>query len=154
MLAVPTFEWWGQPGGAYEDAWEASTPGGLDGFGARLVDITARGPYDGVIGFSQGGAVASLVPARWQMLFSTITPPTPTQLEAAGALPSSPLPRQKGFHCFDLEEEHAALCREMASRRDEPGTTVVHHAEGHVVPTGDAVLEQARAFLAARLSED
>ena len=152
--AVPTYEWWGQPGGAYEEAWEAVTPEGLDGFGTALVDLTASGRYDGVIGFSQGGAVASLIPARWQMLFSSITPPTPTQLQAAGAPPSSPAPRQGSFHCFDEQEEHAALCRKMARRFDEPSTLIVNHTEGHVVATSNAVLEKARAFLEARLSED
>lgn len=96
--------------------------------------------------------MASLVPARWVMLFSTICPPTtPTELEAAGAPPLDVRHAPRSFHTFDEHEEYAALCREMVGRFDEP--TLVQHDQGHVVPTSDAVLAQARAFLEARLAE-
>uniref|UniRef100_A0A7S2JMB0 Carrier domain-containing protein n=1 Tax=Haptolina brevifila TaxID=156173 RepID=A0A7S2JMB0_9EUKA len=143
---IPTFEWWGEPG-PYDETWKR----GFDGFGAALHDLMADGPYDGIIGFSQGGAVASLIPARWVMLFSTITPPTPAELEAVGAPKLDMLYQQRSFHTFDEEEEYAALCKDMVSRFNE--TTTVLHTEGHAVPKTDATLSQARMFLEERLAE-
>ena len=54
---------YGTAGGSYEEGWlHNPQPSALD---AGLRAIAAGGPYDGVIGFSQGGAIASLVEASW-----------------------------------------------------------------------------------------
>ena len=155
---IATYEWWGRPG-AYDDrpSWE----GGIDGLEPALARLIDEGPYDGVIGFSQGGGLASLVPSRWTLLFSSILPPAGMQSEsgrgrdpapAASQAARRPSSRRVSLHAFDPSEEHAELCVSMTSRFEAP--IVAHHSEGHVVPTGGPVLAQARAFLEARLRED
>ena len=69
---VPTYEWYGVEG-SFEDGWKAEAkPSDLD---AALQALAAAGPYDGVIGFSQGGFVAGCVDAPWAVLLSAVTPP-------------------------------------------------------------------------------
>ena len=44
-----TYEWWGEPGLPYDDAWKS----GFGGVDAALAALVSSGPYDGVLGFSQ-----------------------------------------------------------------------------------------------------
>ena len=141
---VPTFEWYGEPGASFEEGWKREPQAAaLD---EALREIAASGPYDGVIGFSQGGAVASLVDARWSVFFSTITPP-PRR---------SPRRGRPTLHVFDHAEDHVALCEEMAAAAagSAPSTTGrVAHAAGHNVPQDAASVEAVLQFVRAQLGQ-
>ena len=131
----------------------AAGKSGFDGISATLADLVAKGPYDGVIGFSQGGAVACMVPSRWILLFSTIAPPSAAEVGIDGSDADSFLvgPSRLSLHAFDPTEEYAPLCREVAGRFEDPN--VLEHTAGHTVPMSGAGLTQARAFLQARCEE-
>ena len=106
--------------------------------------IAARGPFDGVIGFSQGGAVACMVDAPWVVFFSTITtPPERTQRWGRPTL-----------HVFDAAEEYVALCEEMvasAARAAPDATGRVAHDAGHNVPQDPASVKAVVKFVRGQL---
>ena len=81
------------------------------------------GLFDGAVGFSQGGALATCIPTRWLALFSTVPPP-------AGRA-SSALDARASFHCYDPAEEGAADCARVQRGFDAP--SVALHDEGHRV---------------------
>jgi acyl carrier protein len=139
---VPTFEWYGVVGGSYEKGWlHEPQPEVLD---EGLRAINAQGPYDGAIGFSQGGAIASMIDARWAVLFSTITPP-PGRTRKWG---------RPTLHVFDQAEEYVLLCDEMAAQARETApdaTEVANHKAGHNVPQDTASVEAVVRFCRAQL---
>ena len=142
---LPTFEWYGVVGGSYDEGWlHEPQPQVLD---EGLRAIAAQTPYEGVIGFSQGGAVASMVDAHWAVFFSTITPP-PGRVRKWG---------RPTLHVFDRAEEYVPLCEEMAAQASDASpeaTEVIHHKAGHHVPQDaasvDAVVRFCRVQLDAR----
>mmetsp|Transcript_44730 Transcript_44730/g.144280 ORF Transcript_44730/g.144280 Transcript_44730/m.144280 type:complete len:164 (+) Transcript_44730:1-492(+) len=115
------YEWWGDPGGAYDTAWRPAYEHGFDVAMARLAALAAGGrggsgeggeggegggAFDGVIGFSQGAAMALLVPgARWAVLLSAIPPPR-GRGPSTGRRDARP-----SLHVYDAAEPHAHLCR-------------------------------------------
>ena len=137
---VPGYEWWGQPGGAYDEAWQEQYDEGFERSRARLAALTAAEDgvgFDGVIGFSQGAAMAMLVPgARWVALFSAIVPPRGSAPHA-DARPS--------FHCYDLHDPHVHLSARAQKCFVQP--TVVPHGEGHAVPRAPEVVNRFAEFL-------
>ena len=139
---VPTFEWYGVVGGSYEEGWlHEPQPEVLD---EGLRAIAAQGPYDGAIGFSQGGAIASMIDARWAVLFSTITPP-PDRTRKWG---------RPTLHVFDQAEEYVLLCDEMAAQATKAApeaTEVTNHKAGHNVPQDAASVEAVVSFCRAQL---
>ena len=139
---VPTFEWYGADGGSFETGWlDEERPAVLDD-GLRA--IAAQGPYDGVIGFSQGGAVASLSDATWAVFFSSITPPP--QRSRKWGRPS--------LHVFDESEEYVGQCEEMAAEAAAAApeaTRVVRHSAGHNVPQDAASVNAVVEFVRAQL---
>jgi len=137
---VATWEWWGTPGVPYEDAWKS----GFDGFDGALSELVASGPYDGVIGFSQGGGVASLVPSRWFVGFSAVEPP-PALARARGS------DGRPSLHLFDPAEEYVAQCE--AVRAGFAAADKHTHAGGHTVPVDPAAIGRFGQFLTARLEE-
>ena len=147
--ALPLYEWWGVAGAPYATAWRS----GFGGFGASLRALADAGPYDGALGFSQGGGVASLVPARWVACFSAVTPPPDDEYGGGGGegIGGGSRAARPSFHCFDAAEEFAHEASEVAGRFE--GAEIVHHGEGHAVPKADEAKRAFRAFLGARLRE-
>ncbi|KAL1519792.1 hypothetical protein AB1Y20_023299 [Prymnesium parvum] len=137
---VETFEWWGTGNVPYKDAWKT----GFDGFDEALAALNASGPYDGVIGFSQGGGVASLVSSRWYIGFSPVEPPT---------TPSSPLGQdiRPSLLFYDPNEEYVSQAQSVKSRFKH--AEVQTHTFGHVVPLEKEAIARFGSFLAARLTE-
>lgn len=139
---VPTFEWYGVVGGSYEEGWLREPQ--KDVLDTGLDAIAAQGAFDGVIGFSQGGAIASLVDARWGVFFSTITPP-PERTCKWG---------RPTLHIFDKAEEYVQLCEEMAGQAATAApeaTQVVTHQAGHNVPQDAASVEAVVKFVRAQM---
>ena len=67
-VELQTHEWYGEAGGPFERAWlRCPDRAALD---ATVAALDAEGPWEGVLGFSQGGAVARLVQARWHSIYS------------------------------------------------------------------------------------
>jgi aryl carrier-like protein len=134
--AAEAFEWWGQKDGPYETGWMAPYFDGLD---STLPLVKSMSPK-GVLGFSQGGAVASLVEGcAWVALFSAVVAPNMQQ----SSVPS--------FHCFDLQEEFASQCVDVS--RHYVGIKEVHnHSYGHNVPRDRDLVRSFAAFVAAQVN--
>ena len=92
-----------------------------------------------MIGFSQGAAMAMLVPgARWVALLSAIVPPH-------GSAPPPGADTRPSLHLYDPSEPHAELCRQAEGSYARP--TVVHHAEGHAVPRAEEAVRALVRFV-------
>jgi len=127
------FEWWGQRDGPYETGWLASTSQ-YDGLEETLALVKATAPL-GVVGFSQGGAVAALLEARWVALFSAVAPKGLRNRDV------------KSFHSWDPEEEYVEQCIEVSQHFSKK--EVHPHHEGHSVPRNAAVVDRFVAFASA-----
>ena len=112
----------------------------------------SQGPFDGVLGFSQGATLAALLCLttdlfQFAVLFAGYVPRDATVLAALDAGAPCRLP---SFHCFGATDASVPpdVARALASRFADP---VIHeHEGGHVVP-GNAPLRSAlKAFLVAR----
>ena len=138
---VPTYEWYGVPGDFAHGWMREGEPADLD---AATRALNVDGPYDGVIGFSQGAHVAGCVDARWAVLFSAVTPPngrTPRRWD------------RPTFHAYDPAEEYAHMCKQVVDDAAPPtATTTRTHAAGHNVPHDSASVEAVVAFVRAQLS--
>jgi aryl carrier-like protein len=133
---VATYEWWGVPQETYEDAWRR----GFAGFEETRAYLRGLGPFAGVMGFSQGAAVAIFVQAAWTALFSAVMPP-----------PSfSKQDQRPSFHCYDEAEPVADECRAMTDLFASP--TVVLHHEGHRVSKSAETVNEFERFLKERSS--
>jgi aryl carrier-like protein len=124
------FEWWGQRGGDFETGWMAPH---YDGFDEALPSLAAIKPV-GVVGFSQGGGVASVLETAWTALFSAVCAPR----QQKRSTPS--------FHSYDDAEEHVNQCKDVASFFEDK---VVHvHTSGHNIPNDPEVVRHFAAFVA------
>jgi acyl carrier protein len=128
--STATFEWWGVADEPYDVAWRKT-----DGM-EETERALPEGPFDGVIGFSQGAALACLVPSKWCVCFSAVKPPR--------GFTSRP-----SLHVYDPQEQVADECVAVAKAFDAPLTIL--HDEGHVVAKSAQVREQLHAFLQAQL---
>jgi NADPH:quinone reductase-like Zn-dependent oxidoreductase/aryl carrier-like protein len=131
--AAEAFEWWGQEDGPYETGWMAPH---FDGLNDTLPLVKSLSPR-GVLGFSQGGAVATLIECAWVALFSAVAPPAMQQQ----TVPS--------FHCFDLQEDFASQCMDV-SRHYVGSKEVHHHSHGHNVPRDQALVRSFANFVVAQ----
>jgi len=147
MFQAPFFEWWDkQPGEVYE---------GDDASFAHLEAVCQRdGPFDGVLGFSQGAAVAAMLCGRagversgfrFGVLVSGFPPRAPSLQAELESTAASAVP------CFVTSGERDLLlagCRDLASQLSG---TFCTHPGGHELPTnakgGAPAIAALRDFL-------
>jgi len=132
---IPTseaYEWWGQQDGPYETGWMAPHFSGLK---ETLPLVDGLAPV-GVVGFSQGAAVAAIARCAWVVLFSAVVPP---------GLQRRPAP---SFHCFDPAEDFASQCVDVASHFSNK--EVHHHGSGHSIPKDEALVKRFAEFITAQ----
>jgi len=148
-------EWWGEREGplgcdSYMAGWQGPRCDGLME-SIRIAEsfIGAKGPFEGVIGFSQGAALATILLARggnglrFGLLFSGVTVPRGS-LPAAG--PDSPLPLElPSLHVFDPNEHFVKECHQLQASFSAAET--LHHAEDHTVPSAPQVCGAVAAWL-------
>nr|AQS99290.1 type I polyketide synthase [Gambierdiscus polynesiensis] len=128
------FEWWGQPDGPFETGWMAPH---FEGLGDTLPSIVSLKPA-GVVGFSQGAAVAALVQCAWVALFSAVAPP---------GLQHRPVP---SFHCFDPAEDFASQCVDVSSYF--PNKSIFSHNRGHMIPQDAELIRRFTEFVSAQMA--
>merc|ERR1712032_1754749 len=110
------FEWWGLKGGDFATGWMGPHFDGLD---ETIRVVNALAPV-GVVGFSQGGAMASLIESTWVALFSAVAPP---------GLRKRSTP---SFHSYDRHEEFVAQCKDVAASFSNK--EIYEHDDGHNIP--------------------
>jgi len=132
-LDMEAYEWWGQKDGCYETGWMAPH---FDGLEDTLPVVRSLAP-SGIVGFSQGAAVATLIECKWLALFSAVMPPGIKNRET----PS--------FHSYDLAEDFAAQCAEVTSYFSNKELHT--HGFGHTIPQDDVSTKAFVSFVAAHL---
>ena len=131
---------------------------------ARLDEVTAAaGPFDGVLGFSQGAAVAAALASRRPESFSFVvlasgfeSPAAPVVADSAdGAVSAVPSLHIYGDGSAEGDvgyggADGARVAREaeaLAARFDAASRVVVRHRCGHIMPTDKEALVVYRKFL-------
>merc|ERR1712137_1391414 len=87
----------------------------------------------GLVGFSQGAAMAALVECDWVALFSPVKAPGLNQR----FIPS--------FHCYDPNEEFASQCVDVFDLFTDK--EVHTHCAGHTIPSDKALVACFAAFV-------
>ena len=120
--------------------------------------LTKQGPFDGVLGLSQGAAVAAALvatlpeprPFRFVVLCAGFIPRAPVALESLHA--AAPL-RCPSLHIVgrsDLHVEPAASAR-LYALFDPTTRQLVEHDGGHIIPATDKHVNQYKDFLRGRV---
>lgn len=127
--------------------------------------IADHGPFDGLLGFSQGAtlaayccmhpealAVSDKQPFRFAILFSAFSPRDPTFslcLSEGDTLSSFP-----SFHCYGLSDSSvpAESSRLVASYFPQEGRVEHEHAGGHGVPSDARLRSALKSFIVASAS--
>ncbi|KAL4421601.1 hypothetical protein ABPG75_010892 [Micractinium tetrahymenae] len=152
FFAGPYFEWWN----ANRDESGRWTYAGWQRAVAQVEDaMRLHGPFDGVMGFSQGGAMASLVVGmqrsgfalkglpqlRFIIAFAGIRVRDPQLERFYAAMQPAP-----SLHIIGDRDPVKPLTNLLIESFDRP--VVVTHARGHVIPAlPPADLQRVRAFL-------
>lgn len=131
-----------------------------DGFDASLTylrDVYAqKGPFDGIMGFSQGAAMAAAVCAqqgirkgemefRFVILCSGFALKLPELLDC-GLIKCPSLHIFGSDHGKDRQIANKAS-RELASLFDDGCSVTIQHDSGHIIPTRSPYIDQIKDFL-------
>jgi NADPH:quinone reductase-like Zn-dependent oxidoreductase/aryl carrier-like protein len=125
---MEVYEWYGRESGDYGTGW--MDPDGLE---ETLPIVKALKPL-GIVGFSQGGAIASLVESAWLATFSPVFPP---------GLKARDTP---SFHAYDPNEEFVSHCLQVLDNFSNK--EVYTHNEGHNVPQDANIVRAFAAWVA------
>lgn len=130
-----------------------------DGFDESLAYLktvfSEKGPFDAILGFSQGAAMTALVSAqrerlegvidfRFVMLCSGFAPPLAEFVPGSINCPS--------LHIFGSEmgkdrQIAKQASRELTSMFDDGCSVVIEHDSGHIIPTRSPYIDEIRGFL-------
>jgi len=117
--------------------------------------IAQNGNFDGILGFSQGAAMAALLCRRQQQTsgspnfrFGIFCSGYPAPV---GYFDSEPI-RLPSLHCFGGGEGHdrqiaSRASTELAGMFEEDRRTIVEHDMGHIVPTRPPYIDRIKEFL-------
>lgn len=157
-LGAPTSRaWWLLPPG--ERSFTAPAYEGDDDAFRAVADAWAeRGPYDGVLGFSQGAMLAAIVTARgvcgkgplprFALLFGAATPKPHEALLASLGEAGCSVPTLHSVSAAD--RMNPAEMGEWVASCFAPSAKLLYHDAGHVVPQDAASVEAVRVFVAAQ----
>ncbi|NWH77616.1 OVCA2 Esterase, partial [Piaya cayana] len=147
----PPRGWWFSGPGTFEAGEAAAAPAGLEeSLSAVAAALAERGPFDGLLGFSQGAALAAMVCAlrargdrRFQpVAFAILVAGFASRAPAHGHFYREPIALPSLHVVGDADAVIAApLSRELAQRFVEP---VLTHPGGHFVP---AAAPQKKVYL-------
>eukprot|EP01064_Diplonema_japonicum_P019510 TRINITY_DN2823_c4_g1_i1.p1 TRINITY_DN2823_c4_g1~~TRINITY_DN2823_c4_g1_i1.p1 ORF type:complete len:3100 (+),score=589.73 TRINITY_DN2823_c4_g1_i1:37-9300(+) len=152
---IDSYEWWSCPSKeqsgvrSFSDGWDGTDKEGLDE-SEQLLSLLAstHGPFDGVLGFSQGAAMASHILtaslASWGVLFSTIAPHTPP----------TPSPT---LHVFDPNEPLGESCLatyHACQQLNQRNTKKIEHVGGHGIPQTGGLMENVAEWVRERCATE
>mmetsp|Transcript_12610 Transcript_12610/g.29946 ORF Transcript_12610/g.29946 Transcript_12610/m.29946 type:complete len:219 (+) Transcript_12610:137-793(+) len=157
IIGGPYFEWWRA---SRKDESKTYQYIGLQESLTYILDfVRLHGPFDGVLGFSQGGTMAGILAALLQSGKITMDPAPRLCIIIAG-LPSRDLQhdqlyeepiRVPSLFIWGERDPTAPYTKRLADKFADP--VRLSHPGGHVVPPLEEVqLERIRRFLAAQQS--
>ncbi|XP_021406653.2 esterase OVCA2 [Lonchura striata] len=147
----PPRGWWFSGPGTFEASEAAAAPAGLEeSLSAVAAALEEHGPFDGLLGFSQGAALAAMVCAlrargdpRFPVAFAVLVAAFASRAPAHGHFYREPIALPTLHVVGDTDAVIAApLSRELARCFVEP--VVLTHPGGHFIPTAPA---QRKAYL-------
>ncbi|KAM9272583.1 esterase OVCA2 [Morus bassanus] len=147
----PPRGWWFSGPGTFEAGEAAAAPAGLEeSLSAVAAALAERGPFDGLLGFSQGAALAAMVCAlrargdpRFPVAFAILVAGFASRAPAHGHFYREPIALPTLHVMGDADAVIAApLSRELAQCFVEP--VVLTHPGGHFVPVA---APQKKAYL-------
>ncbi|NXC51224.1 OVCA2 Esterase, partial [Penelope pileata] len=147
----PPRGWWFSRPGGFEASEAAEEPAGLEeSLEAVARALAERGPFDGLLGFSQGAALAAMVCAlrargdpRFPVAFAILVAAFPSRAPAHGHFYREPIALPSLHIVGDTDAVIAAhLSTELAQCFVEP--VIVSHPGGHFVPVA---APQKKAYL-------
>ncbi|KAJ9458496.1 PKTS1 [Diplonema papillatum] len=144
------FEWWHCPLKRrdavlhYEDAWDGDVCVGREESVEYVRALAEQhGPFDGVIGFSQGAAMALLAIsqqlASWGILLSSVLCKDPGY---SAILDASDFSRVPTLHMFDVSEPYSQSAADLFT-----APVVVLHENGHTISWSPDVIAQVASFV-------
>jgi predicted sulfurtransferase len=121
--------------------------------------LVEDGPYDGVLGFSQGAAVAAAataalesteepLPFRFLMLCSGFVP-SPSAGAPATLLDAKALLRCPSLHIIGRADTQVSPSASATLAEHFTDPTIVEHDGGHILPATNRLVQQYKAFLQA-----
>ncbi|XP_064251191.1 esterase OVCA2 [Passer domesticus] len=147
----PPRGWWFSGPGTFEAGEAAAAPAGLEeSLSAVAAALREQGPFDGLLGFSQGAALAAMVCAlrargdpRFPVAFAVLVAAFASRAPAHGHFYREPIALPTLHVVGDTDGViAAALSRELAQCFVEP--VVLTHPGGHFIPAAAA---QRKAYL-------
>ncbi|KAK4812123.1 hypothetical protein QYF61_000964 [Mycteria americana] len=147
----PPRGWWFSAPGTFEAGEVAAAPAGLEeSLSAVAAALAEHGPFDGLLGFSQGAALAAMVCAlrargdpRFPVAFAILVAGFASRAPAHSHFYQEPIALPTLHVVGDADTVIAApLSRELAQHFVEP--VVLTHPGGHFVP---AAAPQKKAYL-------
>ncbi|XP_066057993.1 esterase OVCA2 [Chamaea fasciata] len=147
----PPRGWWFSGPGTFEAGEAAAAPAGLEeSLSAVAAALAEHGPFDGLLGFSQGAALAAMVCAlrargdpRFPVAFAVLVAGFASRAPAHGHFYREPIALPTLHVVGDTDAVIAApLSRELAQCFVEP--VVLTHPGGHFIPAAAA---QKKAYL-------
>ncbi|XP_071303863.1 esterase OVCA2 [Agelaius tricolor] len=147
----PPRGWWFSGPGTFEAGEAAAAPAGLEeSLSAVAAALAEHGPFDGLLGFSQGAALAAMVCAlrargdpRFPVAFAVLVAAFASRAPAHGHFYREPIALPSLHVVGDTDAViAAALSRELAQCFVEP--VVLSHPGGHFIPAAAA---QKKAYL-------
>lgn len=147
----PPRGWWFSGPGTFEAGEAAAAPAGLEeSLSAVAAALAEHGPFDGLLGFSQGAALAAMVCAlrargdpRFPVAFAVLVAGFASRAPAHGHFYREPIALPTLHVVGDTDAVIAApLSRELAQCFVEP--VVLTHTGGHFIPAAAA---QKKAYL-------
>ncbi|XP_030818767.1 esterase OVCA2 [Camarhynchus parvulus] len=147
----PPRGWWFSGPGTFEAGEAAAAPAGLEeSLSAVAAALAEHGPFDGLLGFSQGAALAAMVCAlrargdpRFPVAFAVLVAAFASRAPAHGHFYREPIALPSLHVVGDTDAVIAApLSRELAQCFVEP--VVLSHPGGHFIPAAAA---QKKAYL-------
>ncbi|NXK44445.1 OVCA2 Esterase, partial [Chauna torquata] len=147
----PPRGWWFSGPGTFEAVEVAEAPAGLEeSLSAVAAALVEHGPFDGLLGFSQGAALAAMVCAlrargdpRFPVAFAILVAGFASRAPAHGHFYREPIALPTLHVVGDTDAVIAAhLSRELAQCFVEP--VIVTHPGGHFVPVA---APQKKAYL-------
>ncbi|XP_015501870.1 esterase OVCA2 [Parus major] len=147
----PPRGWWFSGPGTFEAGEAAAAPVGLDeSLSTVAAALAEHGPFDGLLGFSQGAALAAMVCAlrargdpRFPVTFAVLVAGFASRSPAHGHFYREPIALPTLHIVGDTDAViAAALSRELARCFVEP--VILTHPGGHFIPAAPA---QKKAYL-------
>lgn len=141
---------WKAAGARFDPLQYQHQTGGLDASMEYLKTVVSEsGPFDGILGFSQGAAMSALVCAQMKFKFAVLCSgyaPKVSEFDVRGSI-NCPSLHVFGSDRGQDRQISNATSWELVSYFEEGSSVVIEHDSGHIIPTSSPYIDQVKHFL-------